>query len=517
MARDEQIRVDLTAKDNASKTIAGVATAAEKLEDLSPEIEIRADADQAERTIDELGDDARRLSAVDAEIVLRAKVDAAKGDLRALQAELDQTGERAEDTARKLDRVDGPGTGGGLNTRGNAIADLTGPLGEASGAASDFAGVFDGLGDIAEDVAGKLGATPAAVAGLSTAIGGLGIAVAAGAAIWSAWSGKQKQAQEEARKTRDAAIRLNDALRAGNAEQFADQLVEQYADVFDAAKRAGVSVGEVTEFIIGQAREIPTLNAAQQAAVDALYERTAATGEQTTADREAHNAITSLRQAIYDAQAAYAAGDLTASQYQRTVDDVTAAVRDTNRATGAMTDELGAATRAVDTTKSALDALQGALDVETAMARFTETFNVAMWNASDQTDDTAVDILGLKQAILDVATYAGLTPIEVSTLLQRVEQGDIDGVRSAVESAYSRRPIQVATTLKVTGIYNPYGSVATPGLPPGFPSTGGLSAPAPSVVNVTQVLPRGYRERDTLAAAQGAARRSGGLYRRARR
>ena len=42
----------------------------------------------------------------------------------------------------------------------------------------------------------------------------------------------------------------------------------------------------------------------------------------------------------------------------------------------------------------------------------------------------------------------------------------------------------------------------------------GLSAPT---TNVTVVLPRGHRERDVLAAAERAARRSGGLYRRSRR
>jgi hypothetical protein len=516
MARDEQIRVDLVAKDDASKVIGKVADAAAELEKIDPEIVATADVDQAEREIDRLGDDVREIQRADAEIVLRAKVDAAKAELQSLQGELKQVGEKADTTARQLDRVDGPSSGGGLNTRGNAIADLTGPLGEASGAASDFAGVFDGLGDIAEDVAGKLGASASTSAAVSSALGGLGIAVAAGAALWSYWSGQQKKAKEAADKTREAAVKLNEALRSGNVEQFADQLVEQYGDVFDAAKEAGLSVAETTDFIANGARTVPTLEAALQSLEDQMYAQVAANGKETEATREQYSALISLKQEIIDARQAYEDGEISAADYQSTVDAVTGAVRKSTGATDTHTTSLGRNRSALDSVRVGLDNIRNGLNMEAALVKLQSDFDVAMWNAADGVDDTTVDVLGLKSTVLDLADTAKANPAEVRAVLKKIDQGDLAGAKADAEAWYARNPVNIKGVIRP--VSQGVGSAGGGGVPlmamapPPVASSGG----AP-VVNVTQYLPRGYRERDTLAAAQSAAKRAGGYYRRAHR
>ena len=60
--KSEQIRIDLTAQDNASRVIDKVADAAEDLEKLDPEVEVTADASRAEADVESLG--RRRRAAV---------------------------------------------------------------------------------------------------------------------------------------------------------------------------------------------------------------------------------------------------------------------------------------------------------------------------------------------------------------------------------------------------------------------------------------------------------------------
>ena len=165
----EQIRVDITSTDDASKTLDEVADKAAALEKLKPEVEVAADTDAAQSDIDavdtlvaaldaraasidvaadtgsadadlktiadqagdlekltpeievtadtgtadgdlkDLADTADALTAADREIVLRAKVDAAKADLKKLQDQLSATREaakRAEGGLEGLDQVD---------------------------------------------------------------------------------------------------------------------------------------------------------------------------------------------------------------------------------------------------------------------------------------------------------------------------------------------------------------------------------------------------------------------------
>jgi hypothetical protein len=512
VAKDEQIRIDLEAKDNASATIDDVADVAADLEKLSPEIEVTADAGAARSDIAAVSDDAAALSAQDAEIVLRAKVDAAKADLAGLQAELKTTGERAEDTNRQLDRIGGDT--GGISTRGNAIADLTGPLGEASGAASDFAGVFDGLGDIASDAASKLGASAGATAALSGVVGGLGIAVAAGAAAWSMFSASQKKAREEAEKQLKVTKDLTKAIKDGDAAAATTAFRELYGDALDDATAAGLSIKQTTAFIMGQdaaaadlADRVASLTTAYDKEAGARAKATAA-GENLTTATEAELRTAKERLAsLTDAQKRYADNNLTIEEQADLERELAAALGVTTKATDDVAAASRDAKRDVDLLGQGFDAMRGKLDFDQAALNFAAAFNYANGRVMAGTALTSQEILDLKNDYLAVAEEVGLNPVQVRSDLQKIDDGDIAEVLFATQQAINNKPA-ITAKLKLELERN------------AFVVTGAGGGKAFSVVpatNVTVNLPRGYRENDVIAAGQRAARRSGGLYNRVRR
>jgi hypothetical protein len=168
--------------------------------------------------------------------------------------------------------------------------------------------------------------------------------------------------------------------------------------------------------------------------------------------------------------------------------------------------------------------------MERALLNFSGDFQAAHDKASTSTALTSEEILDLKQDILDVGEFAGLNPIEVQTLLDRVAAGDYLGVKTDVEALAAANPPKVPTSLRdptdaemrayaervARRIQQILGSIVGRG---GGGYSGGpvmpMSASA-GTVNVTQYVPRGYRG-DLLADASAAARRSGGLYHRNRR
>lgn len=441
---DEQIRIDITAEDDASKVLEDVADEAEDLERLDPELVVRADTDAAERGIENVTDAARTLSRQDTEIVLRARIDDAKGQLAAFRAELDQTGEKAEETARKLDKV-GDDSGGGLKTRGNAIADLTGPLGEASSAASDFAGVFDGIGDIAEDVAGKVGLNAAA---MSTAIGGIGIAVAAGAAAWSYFSQKAAEARKKQEEITKAARDIRDAIKQGNYESAAEGLIKSYGDAYDAARKLGIGTDEVTSFIRAQSDAMPTWVAAREQMNAKTLEAYDASQQVQEAVRQEVLGNEDLVRVIYQARDANVAANGTAEEQEALLRDVTGALKGTAKAHDDNTRAMERADRQARITADGLEEIEGALDIEQAALDFRQKLDYSLADTRTNADRTSAEILQIKRDILDVAAAAGLTPIEVKSYLERIDQGDVDGVMLDVNHKLANRAADVQTSLR---------------------------------------------------------------------
>jgi type II secretory pathway pseudopilin PulG len=503
----EQVRIDLEANDKASGKIEDVADAAADLERADAEVTITA-KDNASTEIADVEADARALSKVDAEIVLKARADTAKAELAALRADLEQTGEKAEDTARQLDRVD---SGGGLNTRGNAIADLTGPLGEASGAASDFAGVMDGLGDIVGDTVTKLGATPELAGKISGALGGLGIAVAAGAAVWSIWTQKQKAAEEAARATAEATEDLNEAIRDGNREAATTKFHEVFGKAEAAAKRAGIPLEEYVKFLTGAATVMPTASARAfelgQAWADSADQ---SAGAEAAALRQfdAYNDLVSVVTAARDNYAATNETIGHTAEENAALADALGLTEDaTDDAADAqdrMAKKLERAEATTRSAKSALDDLRGALSFEQAVLNFQTSFGEAMAAAEADTALTAQEILDLKTDYLTVAEDIGKSPIDIATDLKKIEDGDIAEVLWTTQEGINRRPpLELKTRLGLPVNFGDerFYRYATPGM-----------AAATSVTNVYQTIPRGFRG-DVLAEARRQAARSGRLYR----
>lgn len=442
---DEQIRIDITAEDDASRKVDDVADKVDDLERRSPaevELEVTADTRQAERAIEDVTDDAERLSRQDTEILLRARIDDAKAGLKSLRDDLGQTADKARDTDRELGKLGGDG---GLQTRGNAIADLTGPLGDASGAASDFAGVFDGLGDIAGDVAGKVGLSASA---MTSAIGGIGIAVAGAAALWTLYQGNQAKAREEQKKLEEGQRRINDAVREGKLDEAAAGLVETYKAAYDEADRYGLKVDEVTRYLTGQADSIPSLLSQYEALRAALGQVTDHSDDSTRSLEgqllklgEAEVKVNGARDAYQSANGSLAEQD---ARLRAVTDALGGLTTDTDRAEQAQ----GRLERQADRTRDALDRIEGALDMQQAMLNFESRLGTALTNVQTGAGNTSQDVLDIKQSILDVAEAARLTPIQVRSLLERVDQGDLDGVRSEVQGYFNRNRPEIEARLR---------------------------------------------------------------------
>ena len=522
---DEQIRVDIEARDRASDVIDDVADAAAKLEKTDVEIPVGADTDAAERALSDVDDAARELaradveipvtadtdqavrgiedidqaaralSDADREIVLKAKADDAKAGLKDIQGELDKLQNKAGETADKLDDVDRGGGGRG-GPRGQAIADLTGPLGDVSGQASDLAGVFDGLGDTLGGLGGRFGVSADAI---ENALGGISFVAAGAVAAWGLWRQKQEEAKRKLEETADAQRELNQLLADAKFEDAATKLTENYAEAYDAAEKLGVSVGELTAYLAGFSDDLPTVTKRFAELGDAQGQ-----GGETAATLIAR--YEQMVRPITDAK--------------RGIDDANASIRDqdarTREATSALQENAGQAERtaakqnelkeAADRTNDAFDRMSDAVNLEAEFHRFNESIDTMQNKVATGTALASSDIDGLKRDIIDLARDAAANPAEVKSTLDAIDRGDLDQVRRDAEGYYRNNPVAVRTVLT-----NPnYGRDTDP-----LPVTGPRSVnpfAVPTVGTVVMTLPSGWRG-DPLAAVHGATRRHGRLYR----
>ena len=508
---DEKIQIDISAKDDASKKLDEVADTAADLEKLSPEVAVTADTAGATGDIAAVGDAAGRLSHDDTVLVIKAQIDQAKGELRSLEDQLKQTGEQADTTNRKLD--DTTGTAGPGNLRGNAISDLTGPLGDASGAASDFAGVFDGLGDAAEAAAGKLGLSQGVADKLGSAIGGLGVAVAAGAAIWTLWTQHAEAARKKARELAEAQLALGEALIDGNAEAARANFHKLYDDAIGAAERYGLKQQDVIRFITGQTDAIPGLTEKYHA-LQAEQEATSARTLSLPAD-----AFAELAGSLDKARDSYGAAGGKAAEAalaNKALDDALGVTETSQKEmTAAVRDSIPKLDAAEQATRD-LEAGYSALDDRLSNTRAIEDFQQAMIDAQKKIAGGATltrdEIRAVEDSIVHAGEIAGLTPIQIQSEIDRVEQGDIDGAFVDTQRLIDAKgPLNM--NVKIHPELPPRLKIVTRGgttlldeaLTP-IAAASASSAPA-SIVNVT--LPRGVRAGD-IARAVGVNRRRNG-------
>lgn len=508
MAKDEQIRIDITARDDASRTVDKVADKVDDLEKADPEVHLTAD-DDASRTIAQVDDDARALAQRDVELVLKAKADAAKADLAAYRDELKRVEDQAGDTARRLDDVTEPRASGGA-LRGNAIADLTGPLGDASSAASDFAGVFDGLGDAAEAAAGKLGLSASQAGMLSSAVGGLGVAVAAGAAVWTMWKQSQEKARQKAEETRKSIVGINDALEAGDYRKAAEGIQSTFGAAAEAARKAGVNVDQFTGFLMGTQAAIPgvtdKINAAR-AALEAVPDDIPR-ALRVSALTESQRGWLDLGAALDDARIKYGETTRAAEYTEGVTDDLAGALDRATRETQDQTTANDRLTTSADRVAEAFDRIRGKLDMRRAAEDFSAAIQAAMDAASDDAKDTVPDIRAVEDAILRAGETGRLNPIQVESMIEALKTSDLRDVKALAEAWFAANPVGIVSRVQRPRNFTEANNWGFSNGGGGMPI--GLAAP---VVNVTQSFPRGIRI-DASREAHRAAMRNGRLYQR---
>jgi len=511
---DPKIQIDITARDEATDKLEDVAATVDKLEEASPEVTVGADTSAAETGLRDVADAAGRLSHDDTELVIKAQIDQAKGQLKELQSQLEATGDKAIDTSEKLDKVDG---GGGSGLRGNAIADLTGPLGDASGAASDFAGVFDGLGDAAEAAAGKLGLSEDIAGKLGSALGGLGVAVAAGAAIWTLWSQHAEAARKKARELAEAQAAVGEAIRDGNREAALSNFHKAYDEAIAAAEKFGLKQQDVIGFITGETEALPgltdkynELKTARDNTADPRMRGLA--DERIKAFEDETAALETNRQKYKDSTAAAGdkkdAEDKLARQLGFTED----AQKDTTKAVGDSVAKLDAAKQSTLDLEDGYRRLQDRLSTTRAIEDFQTAMQEAQTAIHDKSEDTKVDLRGVEDAIIAAGEAAKLNPIDVQTAIQKADQGDIDGAYLFLQQKINEKgPLTVPVTLHATipklVIAGRGGTQMVIELDPTKAAAPPPAAAAPSHVTIN--MPAGSRGVDVVRQVAGQARRSG--------
>lgn len=525
---NEQVRIDLTANDQASRVIDDVAEDVERLERADPEIEITADdkataeiadvADAAEALtragaeveitaddnatddIRDVADTADALTRADHELILTAKIADAKAELATLRADLDRTGDAADDTKRQMDRI-GDSNGPGL--AGNSVADLTGPLGDASGKASEIAGVFDGLGDITANMAARVGGDAEKMAG---AITGIGFAVTAAAAAWSYFRQRQEAARQRQRELVEGQRELNEAIADGDRTAAAAKFEEMYGDALDAAERFGIGVGAATGFITGQADALPELDDALARVNERLADHQHNTLEANNELLTAKARLEGARDALNGARDGYRDANGTIDEQDRRLRSVSGALRiaetDTDNLARAQRDAKADA----DALNDQFDRMRGAVDLEQAMIDFTRDMQAALDATGQSALDQRADIATLKQDVIQMGEDLAANPVQVALALEAIERGDLDEVTRQVDEWYRNHPVPVTTHL--------VGPVFGVDPIPGYPGPQSLPLPdTPAIGVVNMTLPAGWRG-DPLRAAHAARRRTGRYYSR---
>lgn len=511
MARNEQVRIDLEARDNASDKIEDVADAAERLERLDPEVEVGADTAKAEQAIDALATDARELSRVDAEIVARAKVDDARAELKQLQREMAETADTAR---RELGQIDVTPAADGLGRVADeggrarsAMANMGGNVASELGAIGGAGGIAaQGLGELAEAAAeGELSM------GALAKVAGPMAALAVGVELVNRQMERQREraraAKEQIRSFTDAIRDGGDAVAAyrqqleSTGELKLPSLFGDAEDISDELGRAGVSVEQFGTAVQGGRKEMFALIEAMKAAgvggrdLEEITEALIIGQDLYVQSTDRAKVITEL---LGDA------ADVTAEKFKRKA-----------KATGEATDELEDLEDQVDDTKEAFDRLRDSLDYDSELDGMRDAFADALQTAAEEGAATDDQIRAIKQSIIDVAEAAGANPAVVEAQLASVTQADLWRVAGDVSRYYERNPIPLRTAL-ARPLNIPAGFAPGTGGGGVFPTSMPVPPPVVNVTHVTQVLPRGWRG-DPVALAQQTARRSGGVYRTVRR
>ena len=363
MAREE-IRVELTADDEASRVIDDVADKADRLEDDKVALDVTADTSTAESNLAGLG----------------TAADKASADVR-------KVGDSSDQSRSVL-----------ANLVGNSAQDL-GELGGVAGTA----GVA--IGQLAEYAADGNIALKGLVATAAPMLA-LGIAVK----VVSDHFADAKREAEELKKTNQE---IAASLRAGDIEAAAKAVVTGYEDLISQAEDAGVSVQELTAFLTGQTDSVATLfDATAKLSDQQIALALNAAQARASFDEESGALATNAarQQIVQDAL----------GETRTALDDATQATKDLTAAydllTGRLDDEASYLSA-----QSAIDAVNDALaDAMTTTAEY----GAASEEAQDANRRLAEQLNTSKGQVLDYAgAVASLPPEQATEITALIDQG----------------------------------------------------------------------------------------------
>lgn len=257
----ENVDVNVTATDKASKTIGKVADAVDELP-ADVAVEVTAD-DQAS---DDLQRVERRIAELQAE---NPMIDVEASGIAKVLRDLDEVRRAAGkvddespvidvkvDQAAKKRAVDdlddvtrkGAGlTGGAVNS----LSDLSGPLGDVSGQVSEFGQAFVGAAELAGPALANVGVDVEKFAGM---LGVGGVALGAIIYFWQTFVGGADRAKD---KLKD----VQEQMAAGDFVAAAKGITDALQPWRSIMDDVGVSVNAATKFVTGQTDVLP-LNAA---------------------------------------------------------------------------------------------------------------------------------------------------------------------------------------------------------------------------------------------------------------
>lgn len=391
MAREE-IRIDITTEDDASRVLEDVAEQADRVDAADPNVEVTADTSSAQADLTDLG----------------AKADRAAADVA-------KVGDSSDQSRSVL-----------ANLVGNSAQDL----GELGGVAGTAGVAIGQLAEYATD--GNI-----SLRGLVATAGPM---LAIGVAV-SFITKHMAEAKQEAEELKKLNAELAESLRAGDVEAAAEKMADGYGDLIDQAEAAGVSVQDLTRFLTTQDMTLQELLATGTA-----------TGDEMVA--LALN-VTQAKDSFADQSGALATNVARQQEIQEALGGTAGAASDGAAATRDLTAAYDELTGRLSDDAAYLDVQDSFDDVEQAAREAFAAAAAGEGDAEQAARDHQRAVIDLKQQVADYsATVAEIPPQQATEILAMIDRGQFAAAEAALaqlernrvahlrlEVAYPNRPV----------------------------------------------------------------------------
>ena len=340
-------------------------------------------------------------------------------------------------------------------------------------------------------------------------MGGLGVAVAAGAAIWTLWTQHAEAARKKAAELEKKQLELGKAIIDGNRDAAVADFHSMYDKAISSATTFGLKAGDVTAFITGQTDAIPGLT-------DKYHELTAARdaastprlasqySAEITAIEDQQKALDAAKTSLLNSASAAQDNADAANNLADILVPATAKQKDFNKSVSDSVPKLSDAEQATRDNADALDALTGALDKKRAI----EDFRNAMVNAQTEIQNSGAlsqqTIRDVENAIIHLGQVGALNPVEVATALDELTPTDINvAFLDAQSKVNAKGPVKMPVVLDMAAVQRQ--------LAHGVPLSGN-EVISGTAAQITINMPTGARYSDVARATGMSTRRNGRRY-----